>query len=150
MAGTSTSRRRFHPTPAAALRSRLGFNLEIFSSLVLIAMTATVTAAAQHSQHGGPGPNTWDLAYHIACSEVAKTRVQTAEEAAACARAFMRVKLSFVPSVSLADYEALPPEKRAAVNLAGYRQFVVWSRDNAAWVKALRAAILPPPPVASN
>lgn len=134
----------------ASLRSRLGCTLNIGASLVLLAMTPAPPAAAQYGHQRGPGPDMDDLAYHIACSEAAKSRIQTSDEAAGCARAFLRVELSFIPGIGLHEFASLPPEQRATVNLAGYRLYLDWIRENARQVESLRNALLPPPSVTSH
>ncbi|GGE34402.1 hypothetical protein GCM10011360_22840 [Primorskyibacter flagellatus] len=65
-------------------------------------------------------------------------RLLSFDEARQCGRAFQRVKLSFVPGVDLAAYDALSPEAKAAANLTGYQRYVGWSELNAAKLDLLR------------
>lgn len=106
----------------------------------LLAMLAAPSQAADPAPPGPVGPDDADLRYVFDCSELARMRSLSFDEAAGCTRAFLRIKLSFVPGIDLGAYDRLPPSERAAVNLLGYRRYVEWRREHAAEVEAPRSA----------
>ena len=101
---------------------------------------ASPSAGADHAGAGPTRPDAADLRHHLDCASRARTRLLDLDEASACARAFMRIKLAFVPGIGLDDYDRLPPREKAAVNLAGYRRYVEWRAGNAAGLDALAKA----------
>lgn len=114
------------------------FKTSIFACTV---MAATALFAAADSRATPPAePSEADLRIHLTCSEIALHRLLTFEEARQCGRAFQRVKLSFVPGLDLAQYEALSAADRATVNLTGYRRYVDWSESNSGRIDTLRDA----------
>jgi hypothetical protein len=97
----------------------------------------TLSAVAEPVQPSTAGPDDADLRQYSDCSEAAMKRVLRLDEASACARVFMKIKLSFVRGVGLQAYDRLPPQEKAAVNLAGYRRYLEWRAENAARLEAL-------------
>jgi hypothetical protein len=69
-------------------------------------------------------------------------RLLSFDEAATCAGAYMRIKLSFLPGVGLDDFEGLPPQAKAAVNLDAYRRYLEWRLEKPAEVDDLTNAPL--------
>ena len=58
------------------------------------------------------------------------------DKAKSCTRAYMRIKLSFVPGVGFDDFDALSAQEKAAVNSFGYKRYLEWRLRNAAQVNA--------------
>jgi hypothetical protein len=96
-----------------------------------------LSAAAEPIQPSTAGPDDVDLRKYRDCSEVAMKRLLSLDEATACARVFMKIKLSFVPGVGLQAYDRLPPKEKAAVNSSGYMRYMEWRAENAARIEAL-------------
>lgn len=103
----------------------------------LLAMLAAASASAEDSRLGHTGPDEADLRCFLECSELAKMRVLSFDEAESCTRAYMKIKLSFVPGVGLDDFDGLSPQEKAAINVLGYRRYMEWRLQNAARVDAL-------------
>ena len=111
------------------------------TAIVIVTLLLVLLAAASSSADPSlPGPDEADLRHHFDCSRTATVRLLRLDEATGCARAFMRIKLAFVPGVGLDDYERLPPRQKAAVNLVGYRRYLAWRSENSADLEALRQA----------
>lgn len=108
----------------------------------LLAMLAAASASAEDSRLGHTGPDEADLRYFLECSELAKMHLLSFDEAESCSRAYMKIKLSFVPGVGLDDFDGLSPQEKAAINVVGYRRYVEWRLLNAARVDALTTAPL--------
>ena len=106
---------------------------------VLIAMLAPAPALAEDLRPGKTGPDDSDLRYYFECSELARIRPLSVGEAASCSRAYMKIKLFFVPGVGLDDFDGLSPQEKAAVNVFGYRRYMAWRMQEAAQVDALTA-----------
>ena len=102
-----------------------------------ILMTTTASLAESRNQEP-QRPTDSDLLFYFTCSEVATQRPLNFDEAVICTEAFQRIKLSFLPGVLPADYEALGPAERAAVNRVGYERYREWSLEHAREVEALR------------
>ncbi len=66
------------------------------------------------------------FAIHDGCSQAARRSVLSPGEAALCARAFLELKLSFLPGMTLDRYESLAAAERVSANRAGYAAFRDW------------------------
>lgn len=71
-------------------------------------------------------PDGVDLAHFGTCADAASSRMLGQDEAQTCSAAFLRIKLSFVPGLSLESYGRLSPDERAAANRTGYEAFLDW------------------------
>jgi hypothetical protein len=127
--------KRLLPNPASseplngAVTSPIGF--------FLVAMLAAAPATAQDSRLRYVGPDEADIRYIFECSELAKMHLLSFDDAADCTRAYMRIKLSFLPGVGFDDFAGLSPEEKAVVNTVGYQRFMEWRLINTAQVDAL-------------
>lgn len=121
---------RTHPAGITAATGPIAISL-------LVAMLAAASATAQDSVRGNAGPDEADLRYFFECSQLAKMQLLNFDEAKSCTRAYMKIKLSFVPGVGLDDFDGLSPQEKAAVNVFGYRHYMEWRLQNAARVDAL-------------
>ena len=113
---------------------------------LLLLDSAVATAAADRNA----GPDAADLRHVSACTKMATTRILSVDEAAGCARAFLRIKLSFLPEIGPDDFDRLPLRERAEVNRLGYLRYLEWCRDNAGKVEGLCNAPLTSPDIARN
>ncbi len=107
---------------------------------LLLVLLVAANSSADPSRPERVGPDEVDLRRHFDCSKLASTRLLSLDEATACSRAFMRIKLAFVPGVGLDDYDRLPPREKAAVNLVGYRRYLEWRSESSAEFEALMHA----------
>ncbi|WP_413718523.1 hypothetical protein [Silicimonas sp. MF1-12-2] len=102
-------------------------------------MLAAASSAAQDARAEQPEPDEADLKYFFECSELAKMQLLSFDKAKSCTRAYMSIKLSFVPGVGFDDFDALSAQEKAAVNSFGYKRYLEWRLRNAAQVNALAA-----------
>ena len=107
---------------------------------VRIGAVVAATLLAAVPPHADPraaddlGPAEPDLREYLRCSQEAMQRLLDHDEAEACALAYTKVKLSFLPGVSLDDFNRLAPREKAAMNLVAYERYVRWSARNTAGV----------------
>jgi hypothetical protein len=128
----------------------IGAATGLFIIAVLLAVMTAASASADPSRPRNVGPDEADLRHYFDCSKVATMRLLSLDEATGCARVFMRIKLSFVPGVGLNDFDRLPLQEKAAVNLVGYRRYVEWLSENSGEVEDLRNAPLSSSTLAEN
>lgn len=98
---------------------------------------STLGANAETRALATPAPNATDLQIYAQCSAISLQRALSFDEGAACGRAFMRIKLAFVPDIGLAEFEQLDAGQKAAVNRLGYTRFRTWSETTALKASAL-------------
>lgn len=79
------------------------------------------------------------IAAYFFCSEAAEVRVLDRSEVAACVETYNEVKLSFVPNIDMAQFQAMDASRRAEVNLLGYAAFSEWRSENAELVSEMKA-----------
>lgn len=60
------------------------------------------------------------------CTSAAAERMLNSEDAAACSRVFLRLKLSFLPGSDIDRFESLSPATRAIGNAKGYSAYRAW------------------------
>ena len=77
------------------------------------------------------------IAFHFACSDISEQRPMTAAEVQTCSVAYQKIKLHFVPDVTVKEYVMLPASEREHVNNEGFREFLKWRQDNPSTVKYL-------------
>ena len=106
-----------------------------FATLLL----TTVSSSAESFPAEVEMPAEKDLQSYFACSEAATRRPLTFDEASACAAAFQRIKLSFVPGVGPSNYNELGPVARSEVNRIGYQGYLSWSEKHALTVETMKA-----------
>lgn len=128
--------------PETDLAENGALTAPIVVSFFLLAMLAAASASAEDSRLGHTGPDEADLRYFLECSELAKMHLLSFDEAESCTRAYMKIKLSFVPGVGLDNFDGLSPQEKAAINVVGYRRYMEWRLQNAARVDALTTAPL--------
>lgn len=104
----------------------------------------TVPAATADAMPPGTGqPDEADLRLYLDCSRIAEGRLLGFEEAYFCSRVFLKIKLSFVPGMTVEVFDQLSPQEKTAVNSVGYLRYRDWVQANAAWPKTLKS---PTPP----
>lgn len=107
-------------------------------SLAVIPILLIAAAAhAEPARLGVPQPNIDDLRFYRACNRTAETQLLGFDEAGLCSRAFLRIKLAFVPAVTPEAFDRLPPRQKAEVNTLGYLRYLDWSKANARWLTTL-------------
>jgi hypothetical protein len=110
-------------------------------------MLAAATAAADPISQQAIGPDDADLRVYLECSRIADERLLAFDEAGICSRVFLRIKLSFVPGMTLDAFDQLSPEKKSAVNTLGYLRYLDWKAANATKIKDLKTRGQGKPPV---
>lgn len=63
---------------------------------------------------------------HMSCTTSATERMLSSDEAAACSRAFLGLKLSFLPGSDIERFRTLSPAARASGNAKGYDAYRAW------------------------
>ena len=63
---------------------------------------------------------------HMQCTSAAVERMLNSDEAAACSRVFLKLKLSFLPGSDISRFETLSPATRAMGNEKGYNAYRAW------------------------
>ena len=63
---------------------------------------------------------------HMQCMSAATERMLNSDEAAACSRVFLSLKLSFLPGSDIERFGALSPAARAMGNVKGYNAYRAW------------------------
>lgn len=131
------------------LRSSHVHNFRIGAVVAAVVLTA-VQAQADPETLSDLRPAETDLREYLRCSAEAAQRLLGHDEAKACATAYMKVKLSFLPDVSLDEFNRLAPRQKAALNLVAYERYMQWSSRNAAELMALGGAPLSAPTLAAR
>jgi len=111
------------------------------ASAAMMFLTAASAADAE-SVNGRAVPDPDDLRFYVGCNALAEERPLSYGEAADCSVVIQRLKLSFVPDMSLETFNGLAPAERARINLAGYRAFRQWIAENATDMQALEAELV--------
>jgi hypothetical protein len=75
---------------------------------------------------------------YLACSELAKQRILNSTEAHECGLNYIRLKLAFLPEVSIEGFMAMPPAQRFEVNRMGYLLYLRWKEEDAQFLEHLR------------
>jgi hypothetical protein len=127
-----------------------GFAKHLFSLAASLVVLATTTAAADPVSHNAIGPDEADLRVYLECSRSADTSLLAFDEAGICSRVFLRIKLSFVPGMTLDAFDQLSLEEKTAVNTLGYLRYLDWKAANATRLKDLQTRGQGRPPVISD
>ena len=62
----------------------------------------------------------------MACSDLAAIQILSAQQGSACSELLLRLKLSFLPGVTLERYHQMKPKTRAIANEKGYAAYRAW------------------------
>ena len=65
---------------------------------------------------------------YMRCSDAATHRVLNRFEAEECATSYLRLKLSFLPDVTLSSYKEMSAAQRAEANRRGYQRYMDWKQ----------------------
>ena len=76
-----------------------------------------------------PNPPAALVAAYLRCSDAASQRMLNRQEAEECATMYLRLKLSFLPDVTLKSFRELSAPQRADANRRGYRRYLTWKQQ---------------------
>jgi hypothetical protein len=113
--------------------------LKAGGGLCLLLLSPQV-ATAETLRPSPGGPDEADLRLYLECSRIAGVQLLGFDDAVFCSRVFMRIKLSFVPGMTLESFDKLTPQEKTAVNTVGYLRYRDWVKANAAWLETLTDA----------
>ena len=114
-------------TSAVALNfSILNFNRPGLSSIAGVADSCEGFHCDTFSEL--PEPSDVLVAAYLRCSDAATHRVLSRFEAEECATSYLRLKLSFLPDVTLRSYKEMTAPQRAEANRRGYQRYMDWKQ----------------------
>lgn len=107
-------------------------------------------AAADPHRFETIGPDSADLRFYLVCARLSDERLLSFGEAATCSQVFMRIKLSFLPGVTLEEFQHMPPKTKSAANIEGYLKYRAWLLQNQDRIGRLEDALVINPAIVSN
>lgn len=114
---------------------RLAFCLAFVLAFFLDGLAARADDSPAYLQ-----PDERQLRTHFICAESARVRPLDRAAIHVCSHVFQRLKIGFVPGMTIDRYDALSGEERARVNREGYMAWRAWVSANRDRVGDLRRA----------